>query len=153
MRGRGSVAFRVEGEPITQGSMKVFNGHVVHSNKKLRPWREAVAWAAKEAWGPEPITGPVVLHCLFTIRRPKLHYGSGKNALVVKDRSPQRHIQKPDVDKLARAISDALTGIVFMDDSQIDEIHARKQWSEIDNLPGAVIIIETEPEEDPKCQP
>jgi crossover junction endodeoxyribonuclease RusA len=154
MIGRGSVAFRVEGDPVTQGSMKRFpNGGITHSNKKLVPWRQLVAWTAKEVWGPEFVTGPVVLHCMFTIGRPKGHYGQGANAMVLKPSAPDRHVQKPDVDKLLRAICDALTGIVYRDDSQIDGIHATKRWSSLDNPPGVIIIIETEPTEgSDQCQ-
>ena len=35
---------------------------------------------------------------------------------------------RPDIDKLARAVLDALTGIVWVDDDQVVELVCRKRW-------------------------
>lgn len=149
MIGDGSVAFRVFGTPISQGSMRTLGAGrpMIHSNKKLLPWREGIAWVAKQAWRCEPILGPVTLHCLFRLKRPKGHYGTGGNATKLRSVAPMRHKQMPDVDKLLRAIEDALTGIVYKDDAQVDEVHATKKWAELGEQPGVVIIIDTEPAE------
>jgi Holliday junction resolvase RusA-like endonuclease len=48
-------------------------------------------------------------------------------------------VTKPDTDKLIRSVLDALTGIVWTDDSQVVEILARKQFG---IQPGVDIIIE-----------
>lgn len=149
MIGNGSVAFRVFGKPISQGSMRSIGAGrpMIHSSKKLLPWREGVAWIAKQTWECEPILGPVVLHCLFKLKRPKCHYGTGGNSMKLLAKAPMRHRQTPDVDKLVRAIEDALTGIVYKDDAQVDEVHATKKWAEVGEQEGVVIIIDTEPAE------
>ena len=36
---------------------------------------------------------------------------------------------KPDVDKLARAVLDAMTGVVFRDDAQVVKLEVEKQYS------------------------
>jgi crossover junction endodeoxyribonuclease RusA len=51
--------------------------------------------------------------------RPKGHYGSGKNELTVKNSAPKYPDKKPDCTKLLRALEDALTGILWIDDSQV----------------------------------
>jgi len=155
MEGNGSIAFRVFGTPITQGSMKFIGAGkpMIHSNKKLLPWRNAVGLEAKQTWEGEPVTGPVVLHCLFKLQRPKSHYGHGGNSMKLIPSAPARHRQKPDADKLLRAIEDALTGIIYKDDSQVDEVHATKRWADVGEAPGVVIIIDTEPaERSESCQ-
>lgn len=49
------IYFVVKGTPIGQGSMKAFPGKggrgviVTHNSSKLKPWREQISWAAKEA--------------------------------------------------------------------------------------------------------
>jgi Holliday junction resolvase RusA-like endonuclease len=55
----------------------------------------------------------------FIMPRPKGHYRSGKHAGEVKDGAPPYPAVKPDAGKLARGTEDALTGIVWRDDSQI----------------------------------
>jgi Holliday junction resolvase RusA-like endonuclease len=150
-QGNGSVAVRIDGEPMAQGSMKAFvmpNGHasITHSNKtKLRPWRDLVAHYVKEAWGDEMVTGKVVLHCLFRLKRPKSHYGQGGKSMTLRPSAPPAHLTKPDLDKLVRAINDALTGVIYRDDSQVCETHASKIYAELEESTGVVIIIETEP--------
>lgn len=107
------LQFQVIGNPAAQGSKRhVGKGIMVESSKQLGPWRDSVAWAAKEAmlkcsW--EMMTGPAVLVVSFHLRGPKKR----KKDDVVPTR-------KPDLDKLTRAIGDALkTAGVYRDDSQI----------------------------------
>ena len=40
------------------------------------------------------------------------------------------HRQAPDLDNLTKFLLDALNGVIWPDDKQIAEIHARKIWSE-----------------------
>jgi Holliday junction resolvase RusA-like endonuclease len=118
------------------------HGGIIHSSKKLMPWRELVAWQAQEAWQEKPADCPVALHLLFKFSRPKGHYGTGKNSMVLKPSSPARHIKKPDLDKLIRAIEDALDGVIYVDDSRVDEVHARKEYCELEEAQGVLIVVE-----------
>jgi crossover junction endodeoxyribonuclease RusA len=76
------------------------------------------------------LVGPVCLDLEFRFSRPKAHFGTGKNASRLKTTAPHRHASKPDVDKLVRAIGDALTGIAIRDDAQIASLSAEKVYSE-----------------------
>jgi crossover junction endodeoxyribonuclease RusA len=131
------ITFTVYGKQITQGNkrpMPVHDRHtgtqmirngkpvfrVIEGTPALKPWKQEVAGVASQAMGDRPlITGAVKLTILFIIPRPKGHYGTGKNAGVIKATAPPEHIVKPDSLKLGRAIEDALTGIVWKDDSQV----------------------------------
>lgn len=117
--------FRADGVPIQQGSMKVINGRVLHSQgSALAVWRSTVALAARLA-GAKPAEGAIGIEIEFQIRRPK----------TVKRESPT---VAPDLDKYIRAILDALTGVAYGDDSQVTEIKAKKVYSDI---AGAEISI------------
>ena len=70
----------------------------------------------------------------FFFARPKAHFGSGRNAGTVLASAPRHMTVMPDVDKLARAALDALTGIVFKDDSQINRLIAVKGYGEPERL-------------------
>ena len=79
-----------------------------HANA-LTAWRGAVAAAARKVWTGPPTDKAVSLSCTFYFPRPK----SAEKRLYPTKRSV------PDGDKLRRAIGDALTGVLYVDDSQI----------------------------------
>ena len=65
----------------------------------------------------------------FHFVRPKSHFTS-KGALT--KRAPMFPTARTvgDIEKLCRSVSDALTGVLFDDDSQVVELHARKLYSD-----------------------
>ena len=67
------------------------------------------------------------VECRFYFQRPK----STKKSIMDK-------VTKPDIDKLARAILDALTGIVFEDDSQVTTLVCWKGFGD----PRVVIQVD-----------
>jgi len=130
-------------EPVPQGSKTGFvipgtnRVSMTDSNaKKLKPFREALASTAVEAMGETPLfEGPCILHVVFLFTRPKSHYDSKGN---VKLSAPKYKTTKPDLDKLLRAVGDAMTGTVVRDDSRFTDVTAVKWYSE---TPGVVIHI------------
>lgn len=128
-----SVSFTVHGEPAPQGSKTVATGAgqswVREDNRKTGPWRNAVAAAALEAMnGRAPIAGPVELDVVFVFARPKSHYRTGRYAGQLRPSAPHYCAKQPDVDKLVRAVGDAITGVVVVDDAAIVELRARKHF-------------------------
>lgn len=130
----------VAGVPQPQGSKRVFNGVLVEGNDRtLRPWRGNIAGEARAAMGELTTTAePVFVMLGFLFARPRSHYGTGRNASILKASAPAYKSTKPDVDKLARAVLDALTGIVFVDDSQVASLTAWKDFGP----PGVSIRVE-----------
>jgi Holliday junction resolvase RusA-like endonuclease len=137
-----AIVFRVDGTPGPQGSKKGFvnpkNGRVimVESSAKVKPWRALVAHAAKEEMRKQKaiiMTSDVFMIATYYWKRPKSHYG--KKGL--KADAPTFVKTKPDLSKLQRSTEDALTGIVFVDDSQIVSMSIKKRYGE----PGAIIHI------------
>lgn len=62
----------------------------------------------------------LMLHAGFFYERPKSHYGSGKNAGVLKAGFENKEpIGRPDIDNLVKLIGDSLSGHAFDDDSRI----------------------------------
>jgi Holliday junction resolvase RusA-like endonuclease len=98
------------------------NPILTSDNSNLKPWRQQVGQCALEArvkavdclaWKGIPVNVDVV----FYLYRPK----SAKKS----DICPTR---KPDIDKLGRAVLDALTGILFDDDSQVCDMRLTKAY-------------------------
>jgi Holliday junction resolvase RusA-like endonuclease len=106
------MSITVYGTPAPQGSKRhVGKGIMVESSKKLRPWREAVKYAALEARdGAAPLDGPIIVRMVFTMLRSN----------AAKKRA--RPHCTPDLSKLARATEDALTDAgVWVDDARVVE--------------------------------
>ncbi|MFJ2719432.1 RusA family crossover junction endodeoxyribonuclease [Streptomyces sp. NPDC087437] len=141
----------VHGTPGPQGSKRhVGSGRMVESSAKVKPWREAVKSAAldalayDEAWAP--LAEAVRVDVVFTLARPKSHYGTGKNTDRVKPSAPQYPTGKPDLDKTVRSTLDALTDAgVWRDDSFVNALFAVKAFpltgSDALSHPGAVIRV------------
>lgn len=103
-------------------------------------WRQQVQQAVAEALRTEaPFEGPVILQLGFDLPRPQGHFGTGRNAGVVKTSSPAHPDRSPDLDKLIRCIADAVTDAgAWRDDAQVVEIHAAKRYA---SPPGCLITI------------
>lgn len=136
------VVITVYGTPAPQGSKRhVGNGIMVESSAAVKPWREAVKAAALEM-GPIMLRQAVMVEMTFYLRRPKGHYGTGRNALVVKDSAPVAPKGKPDLDKLARATFDALSDAgMWDDDAQVVRAVLVKRYAGATQAPGAVIVV------------
>ena len=87
------------------------------------------------------LEGACYLNIIVYLARPKGDYGKGKNAGKLKPSASKDHIKQPDLDKLCRAIQDALTKLVWRDDSQVTKITAEKYYEDENHLPGVLIYI------------
>ncbi len=143
-----NISFFVPGIPVAKGSAKAFyikslgRAVITQTNKaKQDPWASLIAVMARNA-GCTPQKGPVKLSLSFWFPRPKSHYRTGKNCHELKYAAPRRHTSKPDKDKLERCVLDALTGVAYLDDSQVCEWDGGvKHYS--DARPGCEIRVET----------
>jgi Holliday junction resolvase RusA-like endonuclease len=150
--------FIVFGKPVPQGSKQaqaiygkggkpvIKNGRVItvvrNDNDDLQNWRNQVADKALDVYrnathtspdnikDPELIAGPISLTIVFVRPRLKGHFGTGRNAGKLKASAPEHPISKPDTVKLARAVEDAMTGVIWVDDSQVVRHALTKRWGE-----------------------
>lgn len=137
------IELYVLGLPAPQGSKRhVGNGRMVESSKRVKPWRAEVAAACRDRWRGDPLDGPVTLQVEFFLPRPAGHLGTGRNQGIVKPSAPAWHVTRPDLDKLARAVGDALTGLAYGDDSHIVAWHIHKRYADADHPVGARILIQ-----------
>ncbi len=135
-----AITFTVQGmEPATQGSKRsVGNGIMLETNKRLKPWRLLISDAALSSGFPLT-TYPVSVSITFRFLRPKSHYN--KSGLSPKAPGLLTSKQKGDIDKLSRAVLDALTGTLLHDDSQVVQLAAHKRYTTANERPGALITI------------
>lgn len=139
---RPKISFIVHGKQGTAGSKKAFafvgkdgrpRATLAPATEKQKPFMAAVASKAAEAaegryWRHEALHLDVVI----VRARPRSHFGSGRNADTVKSSAPSRPTSKPDSLKICRAIEDAMSGVVYHDDSQICSHQISKMYGESD---------------------
>jgi Holliday junction resolvase RusA-like endonuclease len=139
--------FFVSGIAKTSGSKTAFINKktgkpiITSANKGQKSWQQAVKWEAMRIFERQiPWDGPIFLSMTFVRFRPKGHYGTGRNANAVKEsKKDAKPTSKPDLLKLGRAVEDAMSGIVYLDDSQIVQETLEKRYGD---KPGVDIIIE-----------
>ncbi|WP_063017167.1 MULTISPECIES: RusA family crossover junction endodeoxyribonuclease [Nocardia] len=125
----------VSGQPAPQGS-KDYKGRnargkaiLVESAAGLPDWRARIAWTAHER-GWRPTGGPFAADLVFVMPRPK-----GTPAAT------PAAVKRPDADKLARAVLDALTGVAWADDSQVVDLRSRKRLAEPGEATGVHMTL------------
>jgi crossover junction endodeoxyribonuclease RusA len=101
---------------------------MVEDAKGAKGWKDYVAQVGNLYWPGQPSYLPFEVWFDFHMPRFKSHYGTGRNSNRVKDSADRFHVQKPDVLKMARAIEDALIGVVWARDEQIVKEHLSKIW-------------------------
>ncbi len=133
-----SLSFVAYGVPQPKGSAKAFipkgwNRAIVTSdNPKNKGWQQIVAEAASAELSPAFVLldGPIGLTVRFYLPRPKL----------IKAKTVP-HLKKPDLDKLVRSVKDALSQVVWQDDSQVVLITAVKTYAYVGQVPRAEIHV------------
>ena len=116
-----SAQFFVTGRPVPQGSLKFINGHAIHVRAQdLALWRANIARIAKSLQ-LEMATEGVELHLTFVMHKPK----------TVTRKEPYI---RPDIDKLARGVLDALTDVLYADDQQVIKLTAIKQYGDTEGV-------------------
>lgn len=131
------VRFRVIGNAKPKGSMRAFipkgwNRPVLTStSSSVKTWEQTIRHVAQD-YSEAYTTGPVRVRLRFSLARPKSL-----------SRQVCSHTKRPDVDKLARAALDALTGILWKDDSQVTSLLASKVYADVDQSPHLTLTVRT----------
>lgn len=141
------ISFFVPGLPAPGGSKRFVGvskktGRAIlvdDAGKRNKNWRATVA-----AFGynnrPTPLLdGAIAVSMHFVMPRPKHHFRTGKHSSELKPDAPLHHTVKPDVLKLGRSTEDALTSVIWTDDSTTCHLTLRKSYGP---HPGCHITIE-----------
>jgi Holliday junction resolvase RusA-like endonuclease len=91
------------------------------------------------------LDGPVALEVEFRpAPRPARHWlpvNARRLLRVLRLDAPVWHASTPDIDKLCRAVLDALTSVAWVDDRQVARLVASKRWPDEGEAPGASIRV------------
>jgi Holliday junction resolvase RusA-like endonuclease len=130
---------RATGQPIIgRNGQPVYAAATTSDNPAVKGWQQLVAEGASRALEAQPteererLAGAVRLTVAFYLPRP----ASLPKKVIA-------HLKKPDLDKLVRGVKDALTRVVWQDDSQVVEVVASKKYAKLDDVPHADIWVES----------
>lgn len=128
----------IPGHPAPQGSKRyVGRGIMIESCKAVKPWREDIRCALMKEGRPiERVAGAVSCSLEFILPRPK----------SAPKKSTPPATKKPDLDKLSRAVLDAVKSAgVIEDDSRIIILVATKRLADLGGVPGVRLRLEETP--------
>lgn len=142
-----SIDFIVDTRPIPQGSMGGIcttrdDGTPVTvlkaDNPRTHPYRRLVGFAALQARAAAGIYEifaardvPVRVAMTFVFVKPKSAPASRTRPVV-----------KPDYDKLARSTTDAMTGVLWVDDDQVVDADLHKIYGPVEQVVISVQLVE-----------
>jgi len=136
-----TVRFFVAGRPAPKGSKRAFvrggRAVLVESSKQARPWEQQVHWTARDV--VENTDGLDLLPC--SPMKIAMHFEMPRVQRLRKCIGVV-HDRKPDLDKLARNVMDALTGVLWADDAQVWSLKASKAYVDPGYPPGVRIEVE-----------
>lgn len=137
------IEFTVPSIPIAQPRPRtavINNRPVVMSAPKKHPvnqFKASVAYTARAHYKGPVLQGPVKLTLVFVMPRPQ-------NMIWKTKPMPREwHTKKPDKDNMEKAFKDALSGVIWRDDSQVCHGDVLKVVASGDEQPHVFARIES----------
>lgn len=128
-----ALEFTVVGAAQPKGSARAFvpkgwtRPVITSANPSLKAWEQVVRAELQRVMGDADRTllmtlfdAPIALSFVFHLPRPR-----SAPARV------RHHLTRPDLDKCIRGLIDALSGVVFRDDSRVVSITAQKVFAQV----------------------
>lgn len=113
--------------PVPQGRPRLGKWGVFKPLKSRR-FENQISALARAAYRGEPLTGPLKVTFTFFVGCPKRKVREVPHV-------------KPDLSNFIKAVEDACNGIVWIDDSQIVEIHAKKMYDWASKFEGVWVSV------------
>ncbi len=113
-------------------------GHA-YTPKNTRDYEQTVELYARRTMDGETPFECALRVTIEAVFEPPRSWGKTKRAGFIVFGYP--HDKKPDCDNIAKAVLDALNGIVFLDDKQVTELIVRKRYGESDAVSVTIEAI------------
>ena len=139
-----AVCFRLDGEPQALARPRIGRtkdgrpmnfdpeSNKIGKSEVIRAWRELSAVR---------LEGPLDLDLECRFARAKGHYGTGRNAGVLKASAPMWVTKRPDVDNLVKLVCDALNGWAYHDDAQVVSASVLKAYAGEGDGPHTLVTL------------
>lgn len=125
-----TIQFQVPGDPVAKGRPRFARrGNFVstYTPAKTKDYEARVRELAIEAMeGRSPLDTPILAIIKICMPVPASYSKARRQACLDTREMPTK---KPDWDNVAKAITDSLNGIVYVDDCQIVSVYITKRYS------------------------
>jgi len=124
------VEIRIPGKPIAKARPRFARRGKFVTTYSAQETEESKFYMLAREQVKQKMTGPLKVSIFLRFKRPKSHYGTGKNADTIKPSAPSSydHTSKPDVDNCAKFILDCLNELAWHDDTQIVSLQVTKMY-------------------------
>jgi len=136
---KGHLAIVIPGEPCAQGRPRFARrgAHMVaYDPTKSRNWKATAQAHMRAAMaGAQPMQGPVGCELQATFTCPAGDW---------RKRSPRLrrwHAKRPDGENVAKAVLDAATGVLWLDDAQVARLDVWKLIGAQGEAPGVRLLV------------
>jgi Holliday junction resolvase RusA-like endonuclease len=137
------IHFQVEGDPKGKGRprfSRVGNFTKVYTDKQTLTYEAMIATFAKQAMGgTELLKTPVSVFLYVRLPVPQSYSKKRREACLSGLEKP---CKKPDIDNIAKTYLDAMNGVIFVDDTQVIDLHVKKLYSVVAGVD--VMVMETQ---------
>lgn len=139
------IRFTVPAVPVAQPRQRHTRSgrNYTPSDHPVQAFKATIRLAAKAEHSGAPLQGPIRMRCVFVMPRP------GRLVWKTKPMPRLAHTSTPDVENIAKAVMDALSGTTFVDDAQVYALDVAKVIAGGDEQPHVTIEIE----EIERCKP
>lgn len=116
----------IPGKPIAKKRPRfVRRGNFVGTYNAQETEEGRFLWEVKQRWQGEPLGGPLRLMLEFIMPIPS---SLPKKKIAAMEEGADWHFKKPDLDNLVKFVKDCLNGVVWIDDSQVCDLHSEKRY-------------------------
>lgn len=125
-----SIRFEVGGMPVGKARPRVTfrGGHArAYTTERTREYEERVRAAYLKAYGNKKLDGAIQVDVIAYFEPPK-SASKKKRAAMLDWEIP--YTKKPDTDNILKAVTDALNGVAYGDDSYIIAVYGFKCYAE-----------------------
>jgi Holliday junction resolvase RusA-like endonuclease len=137
------IHFQVEGDPKGKGRprfSRVGNFTKVYTDKQTLTYEAMISTFAKQAMGgTEPLKAPVSVFLYVRLPIPQSYPKKRREACLSGAEKP---CKKPDIDNIAKTYLDAMNGVIFVDDTQVIDLHVKKLYATDSGVD--VMVMESE---------
>lgn len=135
-----SIVFDVPLEPKGKGRPR-FSRHgkftKVYTDQQTLEYETAIQECASKAMGSQkPLETPVSVFLYIRLPVPQSYSKKRTEACLA---GAERPAKKPDIDNVAKCFLDAMNGVVYLDDTQVVDLHIKKLYSAVAGVDVAIM--------------
>jgi Holliday junction resolvase RusA-like endonuclease len=125
------VTFKIPGNPQGKGRPRFARrGKFIstYTDAKTRTYEDHIRVCARNAMGAsEPIKTPLKAFIYISVPIPQSYSKKRTQACLNGSEKPTK---KPDIDNIIKAFLDSMNEIIYLDDTQVIELHSTKVYGE-----------------------